>query len=166
VLAVTIRSCRIVGPASAQFFNFGGPQQRPAQQRADLAARRLVRQRFLHPFQPRRRPSASTRIFPGAAAEKRADSRRAERNVLGARRRHGDWLAYGLEMLHRAARHGRDPRPRHSGLIKYQPRAIRPTGRRRQASLPRKPDVIVVMLAALDGLVAARAERRQRRTSQ
>ena len=77
----------IVGPASAQFFNFGGPQPRsggwfggdlfaPFQQQAP---KRVVREDFSRAPPPEKRDTVP------------------ERNVLVLGDAMADWLAYGLE---------------------------------------------------------------------
>jgi len=112
VLAVTIALVvGIVGPASAQFFNFGGPQQRPAQQRGGFGGGGWFGSDFFTPFQPSQAPKRVYQDFSKAPPpEKRADAAAPERNVLVLGDGMADWLAYWTGgCLHRAARHGRDP---------------------------------------------------------
>ncbi len=149
----------IVGPASAQFFNFGGPPvQQQRQQRnngggfggnnngwfgGDLFA----------PFQQPapQRPVDSSRAPPPA---KRDAALVADRNVLVLGDGMADWLAYGLEdayseqpdmgviRKHRTV----------SGLIKYQPRG-EPSDWAAAAKgilATEKPDAIIVMLGLND----------------
>ncbi|MES2195293.1 MAG: GDSL-type esterase/lipase family protein [Pseudomonadota bacterium] len=140
----------IVGPASAQFFNFGGPPRQAPPQRGgggwfggDLFA----------PFQQPapQRPQDSSRA-PSPA--KRDASIVPERNVLVLGDAMADWLAYGLEdayseqpdmgviRKHRTV----------SGLIRYQPRG-EPADWAAAAKgilAAEKPDAIVVMLGLND----------------
>jgi hypothetical protein len=149
----------IVGPASAQFFNFGGPPQRPAPQRnnggggfgggggwfgGDLFA----------PFQQQapRRPVENFSKAP--PPDKRDPAIVPDRNVLVLGDGMADWLAYGLEdayseqpdmgviRKHRTV----------SGLIKYQPKG-EPSDWAAAAKgilATEKADAIVVMLGLND----------------
>ena len=147
----------IVGPASAQFFNFGGPPQRQAPQRnnggfggnnggwfgGDLFA----------PFQqqaPRRIENFSKAPPP----EKRDNAIIPERNVLVLGDGMADWLAYGLEDAY-AEQPDMGVIRKHktvSGLIKYQPKG-EPSDWAAAAKgilATEKPDAIVVMLGLND----------------
>src|SRR4030081_1084803 len=89
----------VVGPASAQFFNFGGPPMRPQQQQrnnggwgggggwfgGDLFA----------PFQQQAPKRVIENFSKAPAPEKRETV--PERNVLVLGDGMADWLAYGLE---------------------------------------------------------------------
>ena len=148
----------IVGPASAQFFNFGGPPSRPPPQQrgnggwfgGDLFA----------PFQQPapQRPVDFSRAPPPA---KRDASIVPDRNVLVLGDGMADWLAYGLEdayseqpdmgviRKHRTV----------SGLIKYQPRG-EPSDWAAAAKAilaTEKPDAIVVMLGLNDRIAIREA---------
>jgi hypothetical protein len=153
----------IVGPASAQFFNFGGPPQRPQPQPrsnggfgggfgggwfgGDLFA----------PFQqsaPRQRERVIIRedYSRAPAPEKREAA--AERNVLVLGDGMADWLAYGLEDAYSeqpeigVMRKAKNT----SGLIKYQPKG-EPADWAAAAKgilANEKPEAIVVMLGLND----------------
>ena len=149
----------IVGPTSAQFFNFGGFQQRPPPQRGgggwfgnDM-------------FEPYRQPAPQPRwnrrqVLPpiredfskAPPPEKRETVARHQILVLGDAM--ADWLAYGLEdayseqpdmgviRKHKTA----------SGLIRYQPRG-EPADWAAAAKgilATENPDVIIVMLGLDD----------------
>jgi hypothetical protein len=150
VLAVAVALLvGIVGPASAQFFNFGGP---PQQQRngggwfgGDLFA----------PFQqqaPRQRAIIREDFSRAPPPEKREAA--PERNVLVLGDAMADWLAYGLEDAY-AEQPDMGVIRRHkavSGLIKYQPKgdpADWPAAAKGILATE-KPDAIVVMLGLND----------------
>src|SRR5437764_4751099 len=142
----------IAGPASAQFFNFGGPppqQQRPAPRPGgggwfggDLFA----------PFQ-QQAPQRPREDFSRAPAPAKRDSV-AERNVLVLGDAMADWLAYGLEDAY-----GEQPDMgvirKHktvSGLIRYQPKGDPADWAAAAKGIlaTEKPDIIVVMLGLND----------------
>jgi hypothetical protein len=112
----------IAGPASAQFFNFGGFGA-PQRARSRRRWRRLVRRRLLRAIPAAAAPQARMQDFSRRAGPQSA-IHRAERNVLVLGDGMADWLAYGLEdayteqpdmgviRKHKTA----------SGLIKYQPK--------------------------------------------
>jgi len=144
----------IVGPASAQFFNFGGPYRPPPPPRSggggvggwfggDLFA----------PFQQPapQRPQDSSRA-PSPA--KRDASIVPERNVLVLGDAMADWLAYGLEDAY-SEQPDMGVIRKHktvSGLIKYQPRG-EPSDWAAAAKgilASEKPDAILVMLGLND----------------
>src|SRR5260221_5401281 len=146
VLAVAVALLvGIVGPASAQFFNFGGPPQQrsggwfggdlfaPFQQQAP---KRIVREDFSKAPSPEKRDSVP------------------ERNVLVLGDAMADWLAYGLEDAY-SEQPDMGVIRRHktvSGLIKYQPKGD-PTdwpAAARGILATEKPDAIVVMLGLND----------------
>ena len=135
----------IVGPASAQFFNFGGPQ-RPRSGGwfgGDLFA----------PFQQQAPKRVIREDFSRAPAPDKRDTV-AERNVLVLGDAMADWLAYGLEGAY-ADQPEMGVLRRHkslSGLIKYQPKgdpADWPAAAKGILATE-KPDAIVVMLGLND----------------
>jgi hypothetical protein len=154
VLAVAIAMLvGIVAPASAQFFNFGGPPQRAQRNNnnggwfgGDLFA----------PFQqppPRRVIQQDFSKAPGP--EKRdAANGPPERNVLVLGDGMADWLASGLETAYveqpdmGVIRKVKST----SGLIKYQPRGEPAdwTAAAKAILANEKPDAIVVMLGIND----------------
>jgi uncharacterized protein len=144
----------IAGPASAQFFNFGGPPQR--QQRSNgggfgggnwfggdvftpfqqPAPKRVVREDFSRAPPPEKRETVP------------------ERNVLVLGDGMADWLAYGLEDAYAdqpeigvLRRH-----KTYSGLIKYQPKGEPAdwAAAAKNILATEKPDAIVVMLGLND----------------
>src|SRR5882762_6739117 len=135
----------IVGPASAQFFNFGGPPQQrsggwfggdlfaPFQQQAP---KRVIREDFSKAPPPEKRDNLP------------------ERNVLVLGDAMADWLAYGLEGAY-AEQPDMGVIRRHktvSGLIRYQPKgdpADWPAAAKGILATE-KPDAIVVMLGLND----------------
>jgi hypothetical protein len=145
----------IVGPASAQFFNFGGPPQRPQPRSnggfgggggwfgGDLFA----------PFQqqaPRRIENFSKAPPP----EKHDNAVVPDRNVLVLGDAMADWLAHGLEAAY-ADQPEMGVIRKHktvSGLISYQPKG-EPADWAAAAKgilAAEKPDAIVVMLGLND----------------
>src|SRR3982075_4131832 len=148
----------IVGPASAQFFNFGGPPQRPQPRSnggfgggfgggggwfgGDLFA----------PFQPQ----APKRVREDFSKAPPPDKRETvpERNVLVLGDAMADWLAYGLEDAY-AEQPDMGVIRRHktvSGLIKYQPKGDPADWAAAAKGIlaTEKPDAIVVMLGLND----------------
>ena len=139
----------IAAPASAQFFNFGGPPRpQPGPQRGpggwfggDLFA----------PFQ-QQAPRVIENYSKAPPPQKHETV--AERNVLVLGDAMADWLAYGLEDAY-AEQPDMGVIRRHktvSGLIRYQPKGD-PADWAAAAKtiLPaEKPDVIVVMLGLSD----------------
>jgi len=148
----------IAGPASAQFFNFGGPPQRPQpQQRSngggfgggwfggDLFApfqqsapnpKRVVREDFSKAPPPEKRETAP------------------DRNILVLGDGMADWLAYGLEDAY-ADQPDMGVIRRHktfSGLIRYQPRGDPADWAAAAKTIlaAEKPEAIVVMLGLND----------------
>jgi hypothetical protein len=143
----------IAAPASAQFFNFGGPprpQPQPMPQQrgpggwfgGDLFA----------PFQ-QQAPNRVIENYSKAPPPQKRDTV-AERNVLVLGDAMADWLAYGLEDAY-TEQPDMGVIRRHktvSGLIRYQPKGD-PADWTAAAKtiLPlEKPDVIVVMLGLND----------------
>ncbi|QWG22887.1 DUF459 domain-containing protein [Bradyrhizobium sediminis] len=139
----------IVGPASAQFFNFGGPP-RPAAPRSgggwfggDLFA----------PFQ-QQAPKRVENFSRAPPPDKRDPTIIPERNVLVLGDAMADWLAYGLEDAY-SEQPDMGVIRKHktvSGLIKYQPKG-EPSdwaAAARGILANEKPDAIVVMLGLND----------------
>jgi uncharacterized protein len=137
----------IVGPASAQFFNFGGPP-RPAHR----SQGGWFGSDFFAPFQqpPRHPPRQDYSRAPAPAKRETVP----ERNILVLGDAMADWLAYGLEEAYieqpemGVIRKGKTV----SGLIKYQPRgepADWPAAAKGILA-EEKPDAIVVMLGLHD----------------
>jgi hypothetical protein len=155
VLAVAIALLvGIVGPASAQFFNFGGPP-RPAPRSnggfggggggwfgGDIFA----------PFQPQ----APKRVYQDFSRPPPPEKREtiAERNVLVLGDAMADWLAYGLEDAYSdqpdmgVIRKAKTV----SGLLKYQPKGDPADWAAAAKGIlaTEKPDAIVVMLGLND----------------
>jgi len=107
----------IGGPASAQFFNFGGPS-RPAPR----SGGGWFGGDFFQPFQ-QQAPQAPRQDFSRAPAPAKRDTV-PERNVLVLGDAMADWLGYGLEDAY-AEQPDMGVIRKHktiSGLIKYQPR--------------------------------------------
>src|SRR3954463_16720486 len=153
VLAVVIAFLvGIVGPASAQFFNFGGfggPPQRQAPQRGGGG---WVCGGFFQPFQ-QQAPQAPRQDFSRAPAPAKRDTV-PERNVLVLGDAMADWLGYGLEDAY-AEQPDMGVIRKHktlSGLIKYPPRGEPPhwTAAAKAILATEKPDAIVVMLGLND----------------
>ncbi|NOJ41655.1 SGNH/GDSL hydrolase family protein [Bradyrhizobium australiense] len=141
----------IVGPASAQFFNFGGfggPPQRQAPQRGGG----WFGGDFFSPFQ-QQAPQAPRQDFSRAPAPAKRDTV-PERNVLVLGDAMADWLAYGLEDAY-AEQPDMGVIRKHktvSGLIKYQPRGEPAdwVAAAKGILATEKPDAIVVMLGLND----------------
>jgi hypothetical protein len=138
----------IAGPASAQFFNFGGPQ-RPAP-RSNGGG--WFGGDFFAPFQ-QQAPQAPRQDFSRAPAPAKRDTV-PERNVLVLGDAMADWLAYGLEDAY-AEQPDMGVIRKHktvSGLIKYQPKGDPAdwAAAARGILATEKPDAIVVMLGLND----------------
>ena len=142
----------IVGPASAQFFNFGGfggPPQRAGA--AAVAAAGSAAISFRHSSS--RRPQAPRQDFSRAPAPAKRDTV-PERNVLVLGDAMADWLAYGLEDAY-SEQPDMGVIRKHktvSGLIKYQPQGEPAdwAAAARGILATEKPDAIVVMLGLND----------------
>src|SRR6267378_599317 len=149
----------IVGPASAQFFNFGGPPQRPQPRSnggfgggfgggggwfgGDLFA----------PFQQQAPKQRVREDFSKAPPPDKRETA-PERNVLVLGDAMADWLAYGLEDAY-AEQPDMGVIRRHktgSGLIKYQPKGDPADWAAAAKGIlaTEKPDAIVVMLGLND----------------
>ena len=138
----------IVGPASAQFFNFGGPS-RPAPR----SGGGWFGGDFFQPFQQTPSQQAPRQDFSRAPGPAKRDTV-PERNVLVLGDAMADWLGYGLEDAY-AEQPDMGVIRKHktvSGLIKYQPRG-EPADWAAAAKgilATEKPDAIVVMLGLHD----------------
>ena len=141
----------IAGPASAQFFNFGGfggPPQRQAPQRGGG----WFGGDFFQPFQ-QQAPQAPRQDFSRAPAPAKRDTV-PERNVLVLGDAMADWLGYGLEDAY-SEQPDMGVIRKHktvSGLIKYQPRGEPAdwTAAAKAILATETPDAIVVMLGLND----------------
>jgi hypothetical protein len=141
----------IAAPASAQFFNFGGPP-RPPQQQGPGPQRGWFGGDFFAPFQqqaPRRTIENYSKAPP---PEKRETV--PERNILVLGDAMADWLAYGLEDAY-AEQPDMGVIRRHktvSGLIRYQPKGDPADWAAAAKTIlaTEKPDAIVVMLGLND----------------
>jgi hypothetical protein len=153
----------VVGPASAQFFIFGGPSRPPPQQPQQQQPQPQPQPRsgfggwfggdLFAPFQqqaPRQTAREDFSKAPPAAKRETA----AERNVLVLGDSMADWLAYGLEDAY-VEQPDMGVIRRHkttSGLIKYQPKG-EPADWAAAAKgilAAEKPDAIVIMLGLND----------------
>jgi uncharacterized protein len=153
-LAVTIALVvGIVGPASAQFFNFGGPP-RPAQRGGGFGGGGgWFGSDFFQPFQPSQAPKRVYQDFSKAPPPEKRETV-PERNVLVLGDGMADWLAYGLEDAYTeqpdmgVIRKAKNT----SGLIKYQPKGDPADWAAAAKGIlaTEKPDVIVVMLGLND----------------
>lgn len=141
----------IVGPASAQFFNFGGfggPPQRQAPQRGGG----WFGGDFFQPFQ-QQAPQAPRQDFSRAPGPAKRDTV-PERNVLVLGDAMADWLGYGLEDAY-SEQPDMGVIRKHktvSGLIRYQPRGEPADWAAAAKAIlaTEKPDAIVVMLGLHD----------------
>jgi hypothetical protein len=144
----------IVGPASAQFFNFGGAPQRPAPRSNGGGFGGWFGGDLFAPFQqqPQQAPKRVENFSKAPPPEKRETV--PERNVLVLGDGMADWLAYGLEDAYSEQPDIGVIRKHKtvSGLIKYQPRG-EPADWAAAAKgilATEKPDAIVVMLGLND----------------
>jgi hypothetical protein len=148
----------IVGPASAQFFNFGGfggpprPPQAVPQQRGGWFGNDFFPQFRQEP--PRRAPVREDFSRAPPPEKRDASAPPPERSILVLGDAMADWLAYGLEdawseqpdmgvvRKHKTA----------SGLIKYQPKGDPADWAAAAKGIlaTEKPDAIVVMLGLND----------------
>ena len=146
------------GPTSAQFFNFGGYQQRPQPQRGgSWFGGGWFGNDSYGPFQrvpqPRQiRPPVRDDFSRAPSPEKRETV--PERRVLVLGDGMADWLAYGLEEAHaEQADMGVIRKAKNtSGLIKYQPKGDPADWAAAAKGIltTEKPDIIVVMLGLND----------------
>jgi hypothetical protein len=147
----------IAGPASAQFFNFGGPPRPQPQQRpggGGLGG--WFGGELFAPFQQQEPKRVVREDFSKAPPPAKRDPAAAppERNIMVLGDGMADWLAYGLEDAYAdqsdigVLRHSRAT----SGLIRYQPKG-EPADWATAAKgflANEKPDAIVVMLGLND----------------
>jgi uncharacterized protein len=165
LIALTVAAALLVGvagPASAQFFIFGGPprpqpQQQPQQQQPQPQPRSGFGGWFggdlFAPFQQQAPRQTAREDFSKAPPAAKRDTV-AERNVLVLGDSMADWLAYGLEDAY-VEQPDMGVIRRHktiSGLIKYQPKG-EPADWAAAAKgilAAEKPDAIVVMLGLND----------------
>jgi hypothetical protein len=139
----------IAAPASAQFFNFGGP---PQQQQRPSRGFGWFGSDFFQPFQPQA-PKRVQQDFSHAPAAPKRDTA-AERNVLVLGDAMADWLAYGLEDAY-SEQPDMGVIRKHktvSGLIRYQPKGDPADWAAAAKGIlaTEKPDIIVVMLGLND----------------
>jgi uncharacterized protein len=158
----------MVGPTSAQFFNFGGYQQRPQPQRGGggFGGGWFSNDTFAplqqHAPEPRwngRQTSPSVREDFSKAPPPEKRNTIPERHILVLGDAMADWLAYGLEDAY-AERPDMGVIRRHktvSGLIKYQPKGDPAdwAAAAKDILATEKADAIVVMLG-LDDRAAIR----------
>jgi hypothetical protein len=155
VLAVAVALLvGIVGPASAQFFNFGGPPRpQPQQQPRSGGFGGWFGGDLFAPFQQQAPKRVIREDFSRAPPPEKRESV-AERNVLVLGDAMADWLASGLEDAY-AEQPDMGVIRKHktfSGLIKYQPKG-EPADWAAAAKgilATEKPDAIVVMLGLND----------------
>src|SRR3984893_11715095 len=153
----------IVEPTSAQFFNFGGYQQRPQPQRGGGGfgggwfGNDMFEPYQQHAPQPRwdrrQAPWPVREDFSKAPPPEKRETV-PERNVLVLGDGMADWLAYGLEDAY-AEQPDMGVIRKHktvSGLIKYQPKGDPADWAAAAKGIlaTEKPDVIVVMLGLED----------------
>jgi uncharacterized protein len=147
----------VMGPTSAQFFNFGGYSQQP-QRGGGWSGGGWFGNDTFDPFHPRTPPLRQARppvredFSRAPPPEKRETA--PERHILVLGDGMADWLAYGLEDAYAeqpdigVIRKVRNT----SGLIKYQPKGD-PSDWAAAAKVilaTEKPDIIVVMLGLND----------------
>src|SRR5215213_3911270 len=139
----------IVGPASAQFFNFGGPPQR-SQPRSGGG---WFGGDFFAPFQ-QQAPRRVENFSRAPAPDKRDPNIVPERNLLVLGDAFADWLAYGLEDAYSEQPDMGIVRKHKtvSGLIRYQPKGEPGdwVAAAKGILATEKPDAIVVMLGLND----------------
>src|SRR4030088_1633868 len=149
----------IVGPSSAQFFNFGGFQQRPQPQRGGGFGGGWFGNDMFEPFQqappqPRRQtlPPVREDFSKAPPPEKRETV--PERHILLLGDAMADWLAYGLEEAYSEQPDTGVIRKHKtvSGLIRYQPKGDPAdwAAAAKGGLATEKPDAIVVMLGLND----------------
>ena len=149
----------IVGPSSAQFFNFGGFQQRPQPQRGGGFGGGWFGNDMFEPFQqappqPRRQtlPPVREDFSKAPPPEKRETV--PERRILVLGDAMADWLAYGLEEAYSEQPDMGVVRKHKtvSGLIRYQPKGDPADWAAAAKGIlaTEKPDAIVVMLGLND----------------
>jgi hypothetical protein len=148
----------VVGPASAQFFNFGGPQRPPPRSSGGWFGGGGGGWFGGDFFQPFRQEQPKQRVYQDFSKapppEKRDPNIVPERNVLVLGDGMADWLAYGLESTYAEQPEMGVIRKvkSTSGLIQYQPKGPPAdwAAAARDILATEKPDVIVVMLGLND----------------
>ena len=148
----------VVGPASAQFFNFGGPQRPPPRSGGGWFGGGGGGWFGGDFFQPFRQEQPKQRVYQDFSKapppEKRDPNIVPERNVLVLGDGMADWLAYGLESTYaEQPEMGVIRKVKNtSGLIQYQPKGPPAdwAAAARDILATEKPDVIVVMLGLND----------------
>jgi hypothetical protein len=157
LIAVTVAATLLLGvagPASAQFFNFGGPSRPQPQQRSGFGG--WFGGELFAPFQQQEPKRVVREDFSRAPPPAKHDPAAAppERNIMVLGDAMADWLAYGLEDAYAdqpdigIIRRSKTI----SGLIRYQPRG-EPADWAAAAKgmlANEKPDAIVVMLGLND----------------
>ena len=154
VLGVTIAILvAIAAPASAQFFNFGGPA-RPAPRSGGFGGGGWFGGDFFTPFQ--QQAPSKQRVYQDFSRPPPPEKRDTipERNVLVLGDAMADWLAYGLEDAYAdqpdmgVIRKAKTI----SGLIKYQPKGDPADWAAAAKGIlaAEKPDAIVIMLGLND----------------
>jgi hypothetical protein len=147
----------IVGPASAQFFNFGGPPrpQPPRSSGGGFGGGWFGGDLFA-PFQQQQQQQPAQKRIENFSKAPPPEKRETvpERNVLVLGDGMADWLAYGLEDAY-AERPDMGVIRKHktlSGLIKYQPKGdpAEWAAAAKGILATEKPDAIVVMLGLND----------------
>src|SRR5207248_5447012 len=142
----------LVGPASAQFFNFGGPP-RQAPRSGGFGGGGWFGGDLFAPFQ-QQAPKRIQDFSKAPPPEKRENATVPERNVLVLGDGMADWLAYGLEDAYTEQPDMGVIRKHKtlSGLIKYQPKGDPAdwTAAAKGILATEKPDAIVVMLGMND----------------
>ena len=141
----------LVGPASAQFFNFGGPP-RQAPRSGGFGGGWFGGDLFA-PFQ-QQAPKRIQDFSKAPPPEKRENATVPERNVLVLGDGMADWLAYGLEDAYTEQPDMGVIRKHKttSGLIRYQPKGDPADWAAAAKGIlaTEKPDAIVVMLGLND----------------
>src|SRR3977135_676601 len=159
-LAITaVMVLGIVGPSSAQFFNFGGFQQRPQPQRGGGVGGGWFGNDMFEPFQqapsqPRRQTPPPVREDFSKAPPPEKRETVPERHILLLGDAMADWLAYGLEEAYSEQPDMGVVRKHKtvSGLIRYQPKGDPAdwAAAAKGVLATEKPDAIVVMLGLND----------------
>ena len=179
LIALAIATSMVLGivePSSAQFFDFGGYQQRP---QPATRWRRVgggwgggwFGNGMSEPFQqqapqPRwdRRPTPPREDFSRAPPPEKRETV-PERHILVLGDAMADWLAYGLEDAYSEQPDIGVVRKHKtvSGLIRYQPKGDPAdwAAAARGILATEKPDAIVVMLGLNDRIIDARARDRE-----
>ena len=145
----------IAGPASAQFFNFGGPPQRPLLQPrpAPRSGGGWFGGDLFAPFQQQAPKRVVREDFSRAPPPEKRETP-PDRNILVLGDAMADWLAYGLEDAY-SDQPDMGVIRRHktfSGLIKYQPKGEPADWAAAAKTIlaAEKPEAIVVMLGLND----------------